>query len=194
MTPRAAFCAAGLLFLAAFGRPVWSAEEKEAENPAQQPIGRTFEWLNFALVAGAAAYGIAKYGPAYFRGRADAIASAIAQAASVKAEADRRLAEAEAKLKGLEEEIEALRGTAQRHAADEAGRIRKLTREDLEKIARAARAEIEAAERAARTDLKAEAAKLAVARAEDLLTREMTPKTQEELFRAFVAELPGRAN
>jgi F0F1-type ATP synthase membrane subunit b/b' len=194
MTRRALLYSAGLLLLAAFAGSVWSAEEREAENRSQQPIGRTFEWLNFALVAGAAAYGIAKYGPAYFRGRADAIASAIAQAASVKAEADRRLAQAEAKLKRLGEEIEALRETAQRYAADEAERIRKMTRQELEKIAQAARTEIEAAERAARLDLKAEAAKLAVARAEALLTVGMTSKTQEELFRTFVAELPGRAN
>jgi len=194
MTRATRFCAAALLLLAAFAGPAWAAGAKETENPSEQPMNRTFTWLNFALVAGAGAVAIGKYGPAYFRGRAGAIASAMAQAASAKAEAGRRLAEAEAKLERLEEEVAALRETAQRHAADEGERIRKLTREEVEKVARAAQTEIESAERAARMELKAEAARLAVARAEALLSREMTAKTQEEAFQAFVAGLPGRAN
>ena len=193
MKRRLVFCAAMLLLLAAFAGAAWAAEGTE-ENPAEQPVGEVFKWLNFALVAGAVGYLIAKKGPAYFRARADAISSAIAQAAAAKAEADRRLAEAEARLKRLEAEVVALRETAHRDAADDAERIRKMALDDAEKIARAAQAEIEAAERAARMELKAQAAKLAVEGAEVLLAGQMTPKTQEELFRSFVAELPRRAN
>ncbi|MGA2482173.1 MAG: hypothetical protein ABSF92_03530 [Candidatus Acidiferrales bacterium] len=193
MKRRLVFCAAMLLLLAAFAGAAWAAEGKE-ENPAEQPAGEVFKWLNFALVAGAVGYLIAKKGPAYFRARADAISSAIAQAAAAKADADRRLAEAEAKLKRLEEEVAALRDTAHRDAADDAERIRKMARGETERIALAARAEIEAAERAARMELKARAAKLAVERAEALLAGQLTPKTQEGLFRSFVAELPGRTN
>lgn len=193
MRRRRVLSAAVLLLLGAFAGAAWAAEGKE-ENPAEQPIGAVFQWLNLALVAGGAGYLIAKKGPAYFRARADAISSAIAQASAAKAEADRRLAEAEARLKRLEEEVAALRETAHRDAADDAERIRKLARDETEKIARAAQAEIEAAERAARMELKAQAANLAVEGAEALLARQMTRKTQEELFRSFVAELPGRAN
>jgi len=193
MKRRLVFCAAMLLLLAAFAGAAWAAEGKE-ENPAEQPAGEVFKWLNFALVAGAVGYLIAKKGPAYFRARADAISSAIAQAAAAKADADRRLAEAEAKLKRLEEEVAALRDTAYCDAVDDAECICKMARGETERIALAARAEIEAAERAARMELKARAAKLAVERAEALLAGQLTPKTQEGLFRSFVAELPGRTN
>lgn len=194
MRPQRVFPAAVLLLLGAFAGPAWAAEGKETPNPAEQPVGEVFKWLNFALVAGAVGYLVAKKGPAFFRARADAISSAIAQATAAKAEADRRLAEAQRKLARIEEEAAALRETARRDAADDAGRIRKLTRDDAEKVARAARAEIEAAEHAAWLELKAQAATLAVERAATLLAGQITPKTQEELFRAFVGSLPGRAH
>ena len=194
MRRRRIFLAAALLFLAAFVGSAWAAGGKEEPNPAEQPIGEVFKWLNFALVAGAVGYLAVKKGPAFFRARADAISSAIALATAAKAEADRRLAEAQGKLARIDEEAAALREVARRDAADDAERIRKLTHEEAEKVAWAARAEIEAAERAAWLELKAQAAKLAVERAEALLAGQMTPKTQAELFRAFVGSLPERAN
>lgn len=171
-----------------------AAEGGEQQNPTEQPIGQVFKWLNFALVLGAGGYFIAKKAPGFFRSRADAISAAMTQAAAAKAEAERQFAEAEAKLARLGQEVAVLRETARREAAEEAERIRNLTREEAGKIGRAGRAEIEAAERAARMELKALAAKLAVERAEALVAKQMTPKTRDELFRAFVASLPGSAN
>lgn len=169
-----------------------AAEEKP--NPAEQPIGEVFQWLNFAIVAGAVTYVARKYGPSYFRGRADAITAAIAQATAAKAEAERQLQDAQARLGCLDQEAAEFRAHAQRDAAIEAERLRALTRGDAEKIAAAARGEIEAAERAARLELKAVGANLAVAGAESLLARELTPQAQESLFRAFVQSLAGRPN
>ncbi len=170
-----------------------AAEGGERQNPAEQPIGEVFKWLNFALVFGAAGYLIARKAPGFFRSRADAISAAMTQAAAAKAEADRQFAEAEAKLGRLDHQVAALRETALREAAEEAERIRNLTREEAGKIGRAARGEIEAAERAAQMELRALAAKLAVERAEALLEKQMTQKTRDDLFRAFVASLPATA-
>jgi F-type H+-transporting ATPase subunit b len=191
---RRAFFLLVLAFVLAWIGPASAAEGSEEKSPAEQPIGEVFKWLNFALVLGAGGYLIAKKAPGFFRSRADAISAAITQAAAAKAEADRQFAEAEARLARLDQEVAALRETAHREAAEEAERIRKLTREEAEKIARAGRGEIEAAERAAQMELRALAAKLAVERAEALLTREMTPKAQDDLFRAFVASLSGRTH
>ena len=201
MNRRKAFFLAGVL--GAFLAVTISARAAEGggqENPAEQPIGKVFKWINFALVFGAFGYLIAKKAPGFFRSRADAISSAIAQAAAAKAEADRQFAEAEAKLRRLDQEVAALRESARREAAEEAERIRNLTREEAGKIGRAAHSEIDAAERAARIELRALAAKLAVERAEALIEEQMTPKTRDQLFRAFVeslpaaASLPGRSN
>jgi F-type H+-transporting ATPase subunit b len=153
-----------------------------------------FKWINFAIVVAAVLWVCLKKAPGYFRGRAEAIGSAIAKAGSAKAAADAQLREAESKLANLEKEVAELRGFAEREAAAEVERIRAVTRSDLEKIAAAAKAEIEAAERAARLELKTLAAKLAVDGAESLLTKQLTAQAQASLISNFVKSLEGMPN
>ena len=170
------------------------AAEAAETSPVEAPIGTLFKWLNFVVVFGGAGYWIARTAPAYFRGRAQAIATSIAHAAAAKAEAERHLRQEEEKLAGLEQEVAALRGEAQRESAIEAERIRAVAREEVEKIHHAARAEIKAAERAARNELKALAARLAVERAEALIRRQVTAHTQARLFRLFLDDLARSAS
>jgi F-type H+-transporting ATPase subunit b len=153
-----------------------------------------FKWINFAIVAGALLWVCFKKAPAFFRGRAEAIGSAITKAGSAKAAADTQLREAEMKLANLQKEVVELRTFAGREAAAEVERIHNATRSDMEKIAAAAKAEIEAAERAARLELKALAAKLAVDGAEALLVKQLNARAQEGLINSFVESLEGRPN
>ncbi len=164
------------------------------QNPAEEPIGAVFRWLNFLLVFGAASYLIAKYAPAWSRRRADSIAASIAEAAATRAEAEQELREAEDRLDRLDQEATELRAAAQNESAAEAERIRARTRDEIEKIERAALAEIEAAERAARMEFKGMAARLAVERADDLIRSQITAATQAVLFRSFLADLARSAN
>ena len=172
--------------------PLLAAEGNE--SAADTAIGWVFRWLNFALVFGGGGYILAKHAPPFFRRRADTIAGAINEAARVKAEAEQRRREAEAKLANLEKEIAEMRATARRDADAEAERIRVLAREEAKKIDLAADAEIHAAERAARMELKTIGGRLAIERAEALLREEITPKTEAALFRNFIAELEGSVN
>jgi F-type H+-transporting ATPase subunit b len=172
--------------------PLLAAEGNE--SAADTTIGWVFRWLNFALVFGGGGYILAKYAPSFFRRRADVIAAAINEAARVKAEAEQRRREAEAKLADLDKEIAEMRAKARRDADAEVERIRALARDEQQKIERAADAEIQAAERAARMELKTIGGRLAIERAEALLREEMTPKTEAALFRNFLAELEGSAN
>ena len=153
-----------------------------------------FKWINFAIVAGGILWVCWKKAPGLFRGRAEAISSAITKAGSAKAAADAQLREAETKLANLDKEVAELRSFAERESAAEVERIRMATRSDLEKIAAAAKAEIEAAERAARLELKALAAKLAVDGAESLLAKQLTAQAQAALISNFVKSLEGMPN
>lgn len=153
-----------------------------------------FKWINFALVAGALLWVCLKKAPGFFRGRTEAISSAITKAGSTKAAADAQLREAETKLANLDKEVAELRVFAEREAAAEVERIRLATRSDLEKIAAAAKAEIEAAERAARLELKSLAAKLAVDGAEALLVKQLNAQAQAGLISNFVKSLQGMPN
>jgi F-type H+-transporting ATPase subunit b len=192
---RWAFAALLTLFLAAFSTTlsVHAAEGAE-ENPADSPIGVLFRWLNFAVVFGGSAYLIAKKAPAFFRRRAEVIASGLTEAAAVKAEAERQLREADQKIQHLDQELAELRAAARREAAAEAERLRAATQAEAAKIARAAEAEIEAAGRAARTELKALAARLAIERAGGMIGQQMTPASQASLIRSFLDRLARQAS
>ena len=165
-----------------------------AENGGTETATEIFKWINFAIVAGALIWVCLKKAPGFFRGRAEAISSAITKAGNTKAAADAQLREAETKLANLNKEVAELRAFAEREAAAEAERIRLATRSDLEKITAAAKAEIEAAERAARLELKAVAAKLAVDGAEALLVKQLNAQAQAGLISNFVKSLEGMPN
>jgi len=167
---------------------------EEGGSPAEQPVGTVFKWIHFVILAGLAYWVFAKLLPPVFRRNADNITAAIAKATAAKAEAEKRLQNAAAKLANLEKEIAEFRAIAQREASAEIARLRVITKGDVEKIGTAAKAEIEAAERSARVELKALAAKLAVDGAESLLARQMTPSVQEALISQFVQSLQGRPN
>ncbi len=163
-------------------------------SAAEQPVGIAFRWIHFVILAGVTYWVFAKLLPPVFRRSADSISATIAKATAAKAEAEKKLEDAAAKLGSLEKEIAEFRALAQREAGAGIERLRIVTRNDVEKIGVAAKAEIEAAERVARVELKALAAKLAVDGAESLVARQMTPSVQEALMNQFVQSLQGRLN
>jgi len=182
-----------LLFCAVFVAPVLaSSEEGGAVSPENTTLGWIFRIINFLILFGGLAY-LMRGAPAFFRGRAERIVSAITEARRVKEEADRELQTAQSKLARLDQEVVEMRAAAKQDGVAEAERIRGLAREEEGKVQRAALLEIEAAERAARMELKAAAARLAVERAEAIVKGRMTPETQAALVRAFVENL-GRAS
>ena len=185
-----AMLTAGVLFLTG----VVARAAEEGGSPAEQPVGMVFKWIHFVILAGVAYWVFAKLLPPIFRRNADNIGAAISKATAAKAEADKKLQGAAAKLANLEKEIAEFRAIAQREAGAEIERLRMVTKSDVEKIGVAAKAEIEAAERAARVELKTLAAKLAVDGAESLVARQMTPSIQEALINQFVQSLQGRPN
>ena len=101
-----------------------------------------FKWINFAIVLAVLIWLFRKVLPPKFRANAENINSTITKAQAAKAEADRKLRDAEQRLARLEEEVRGLREQAQKDAAAEAERIRALARSDAEKVAISAKAEI----------------------------------------------------
>ena len=153
-----------------------------------------FKWVHFLIVAAIVYWLFAKVLPQTFRRNADKISAAISKATAAKAEAERQLKEAEARLATLENEVAEFRAQAQKDAAAELERLRAVTKADGERIAAAAKGEIEAADRAARVELKKLAAKLAVDHAETLVAKQLTPGLQEAMLKEFVHSLQGRPN
>jgi len=184
---------AGLMVMVSVGAGAVRAQEGGSGGPSEQ-FSEIFKWINFAIVAGLVIWLFAKKLPPVFKKNAENIGAAITKGTAAKAEADRQMREAEAKLGNLQSEVAALRADAEREAAAEVERIRAATQSDERKIAAAAKGEIEAAERAARLELKELAAKLAVDGAESLVAKQLTPAVQESLISSFVKTLEGRPN
>lgn len=180
-------CALFLLF-------AWVASAAEEGGNGAEHATEIFKWINFAIVAAVVLWLFGKVLPKKFRANAETIGSAITKATAAKAQADKQLADAEAHLANIEQEVAALRAAGQKEAVADAERIRDMARSDAEKISAAGRAEIEAAERAARIELKALAARLAVDGAESLLAKQLTSQAQESLVNGFVKSLEGRPN
>jgi F-type H+-transporting ATPase subunit b len=183
------FVCSALLFFAAAARAADEGGASAAAVPTE-----LFKWINFAIVAAAVIWLFGKVLPPKFRANAENISSTITKAQAAKAEAERKLRDAEQRLARLEEEVRGLREQAQKDAAAEAERIRALAKSDAEKVVLSAKAEIQAAERAARIELKNLAAKLAVDGAEALLAKQLTPQTQDALIAGFVKSLQGSPN
>jgi F-type H+-transporting ATPase subunit b len=190
---RGVLFATGVLFVLFFAAGSVHAAE-ESGSVAAERATEIFKWINFAIVAGVIVWVFGKLLPPVFRKKAEAISSAITNAANAKAAADAQLREAETRLANLQKEVAELRAFAERESAAEVERLRAATQTDAQKIAAAAKAEIEAAERAARLELKALAANLAVDGAETLLVKQLTPTAQESLISSFVKSLEGRPN
>jgi F-type H+-transporting ATPase subunit b len=184
------FIVPALFFLLA----VTTRAAEEGGNTAEEPVGVTFRWIHFVIIAIILVWVFGKLLPPTFRNNAETISAEITSATATKAEAERKLNEAASKLANLGKEIAEFHAMAMKEAAAEAERLHKAGQVEAEKIAAAARAETQAAERAARLELQAIAAKIAVDRAETLVEQQMTPATQESLFEGFVLTLQGRLN
>ena len=178
----AGLLAAGLLLAV---QPVFAAEESTAVSP----LNFVFQWINFAVVAGAIAWVLVKKAPGFFAARAAQIASAIDEAARIKQQAEAQRDEAVRRLANLPAEIEGLSALSRRDAAAEAERIHAATAEEAAKIERAAQAEVEAAARSASLELRVLAAKLSIERAETVLRAEMSATAEDGIFTAFLGEL-----
>lgn len=168
--------------------------QQESAPVANSSVGWIFRWINFALVFGAIIYYAVKKGGPYFRENAEVISERIAEGARAREAAEERRREIETKMAALGNEIEEMRVLAKRDSEAELQRLRAMSRDDAQRIEKAAEAEIAAAERASRLELKALAARLTLERAESLLKQQLDPQNDAALFRAFVADVAGRAN
>jgi len=171
-------------------RPAKSSETgPAAKAEGEAETSPVWAWANFAILAGALGYLIAKKGGPWFASRSQAIRSGIAQAEEIRADAEARAAEVDRKLAGLQAEIEHLRGKARREQEAETERVRQQTAADLARIQEHAIREIDAAGKSARLELKRYAADLAINLAEQKIRRQMTPELQAGLVENFALDL-----
>ncbi len=128
--------------------------------------------------------------PAMFRNRTAAIQKGIEEARKASAESATRLAEIEARLSKLDQEIATMRGQAESEAKAEEERLRAATEDEKRKIVQSAEQEIAAAANTARRDLKNLAVSLAVGLAVKKIA--VNDETDKLLVKDFAANLDAK--
>jgi F-type H+-transporting ATPase subunit b len=143
--------------------------------------------LNFVVVAAAIYWLLQKNLPGLFLNRTASIQKAIEEARKASDDANRRLAEIEARLSKLDVEINAMRAAAEKEAAVEDQKIKAAAAEDARKIVESAEQEIAAAAKSARRELTAYAADLAVSLAKKQI--HVDAAADQALLRNFAQQL-----
>ena len=145
--------------------------------------------LNFVVIGLGIFWLLKKNLPGLFRDRTASIQKAMEDARKTSEDANRRLAEVEARLSRLDLEIGGMRAAAETEAAAEEQRIKTAAEEDRRKIVESAEQEIAAAAKSARRELTSYAADLAVSLAKKQI--HVDASTDQALLRNFANQLSG---
>ena len=180
------FLLVGVLLLAA-STFLAAQDRKESSEPSA-----AWKWANFAILAVLLGYGIGKALPPIFKSRTEEIQKGIAEAQAIKADADRRAAEVEARTNALGADIERFRAQAKTEMQQEGERIRQETAAQMARLEQKASQEVEAAGSTARRELKAYAAKLALDLAEQSVRARLDANTEQALVDTFIHDLGRR--
>jgi len=147
--------------------------------------------INFALIAFLVYWFARKSVPTAFRNRTQSIQQALEEARAASHDANRRLAEIEARLRKLDVEIGTMQAAAEKEAEAEEARIQKAAEEEMDKVVAASKAEIAAAAKQARRELTAHTADLAIALARQQIN--VDASTDQALVRNFAGQLSGNS-
>lgn len=162
----------------------WMAKHLHISTAAGYWVGYI---LNFAILALLIIVALKKNLPAAFRSRTANIQRGIQEARKASEEANGRLAEIEARLSRLNDEVAAMRASSEKEAAADEQHILAAAEDDRRRIVEAAESEIAAAAKQARHQLKAFTADLAVSLAEHRIHVDGAADTA--LVRSFTEQL-----
>jgi F-type H+-transporting ATPase subunit b len=153
----------------------------------KEGAARLFEYLNFAILAGAGLFALLKYLPKTFRANRDTIQHRLTDARTATEQAHERLAAIEQRLSRLDEEIAAISKQAEKDSLEDEARIKAAIEAERQRIVEAAAQEITAATSSAKRDLRRFAAELAVDRAAKRIT--LNDEDDRALVREFAESL-----
>jgi F-type H+-transporting ATPase subunit b len=150
-----------------------------------EATARVFEAINFLILLLAIAIPVMRIMPKVLRKRSATLNQDIQTAREATADANARLSAVEAKLAGLDAEIQKYRAQIEQESRQDEARIKASLGEESERIVAAAGQEIEQAAAQARRGLRHFAADLAIAQAEKQLV--LTPEVDRALIDEFIA-------
>jgi F-type H+-transporting ATPase subunit b len=163
-----------------------SSEEGARTSAGLDLLGKT---INFLVLFGGLAFLLRKPLLAMLEKRGLDIGESLRQADEAKADAESRQRDAEAKLSGLDEEIRRMMATARSVAEREKDRIAAQAAEEAERIRRFTKDEIDRLAKSGLQELKAYAAEKATAAAAERIRKRLTPADQVALIDKSIERL-----
>jgi len=171
-----------------------SEEEQYRHSPTVQAIAhfahvktetaaQIFEDLNSGVLLLCIGWVLWKYLPKVFRSRSETLQKELVSARLATDDANRRLAEVEARLLRLDSEIGAIRQQVEKESVEDEKRIHATLETEKERIVASAEQEIDAAQAAAQRELKKFAADLAIDHA--MRRIQLSNDTDRALVREF---------
>lgn len=166
-----------------------------AKNPAHKgwppPFG--FALINFVIFAAIMSKLAWKPLVAFVRDRHDSIAKNLDEAAQLRAEAEATLKRFEAKIAGIDGEIETLLAQIRKEAEQEKARIMANAEADAKRLKADAERQIAAEIDAARRELRRGVIEAAVAAADETLRKNIVADDQRKMAEKYVADVEQRA-
>ena len=183
--------------LQAFRAPVFAAAPPAAQAAEGGAGGEAshellFEIINFTLLAGLLVYLYRKRGKAFFNERSEAIRKSLDEGRQALEASQARLADAEKKLAGFQDEVQALKKRAEAEIADEQERMRHAADDEARRIGEFAKARIQAEINAAKLELKDYVAGQALDQARGLIQQRMDEESRKTLVDFFLAGLSSK--
>ena len=153
--------------------------------------GMKFFWevLNLAILVGAIIYLGRRGIRDFFTDLRKGIRNELDKAAQLLSDAEDRYATWEAKLAGLDEELQKIRETEQRRVKQERTHILEEARLNAQRIAENATAQVERELRRAEEELRKEASELAVEMAARFLNEQVGDDDRKRLMDEFIARV-----
>ncbi len=179
--------AAGCLVLPAVAM---AAEGGESRWGAWLDIGKVF---NLAVVIFVLYWVANKPLKEFYASRSESIREQLNEAQRARVEAETKLAEIEARMGHLDDELLQIKRTAEKEAHDEYERLIAEAEHDADAVIQRARQEIDGMMRTARKELKAYVAELSVQAAEEQIRAGITDEDRKRLFGRFVTQLGGKS-
>ena len=157
----------------------------KALNLPVEVVARSFEFINFAIIALAVLIPLSRIFPKIIRKRSQTVRHDIDSARKMTEDANARLSAIESKLSGLDVEIAAIRSQVEQESKQDEVRIKATIGEESARIVAAAEQEIGVAAAQATRGLRHFAADLAIEQAAKQLV--LTPENDRALIAEFLS-------
>lgn len=156
-----------------------------------ETAAQIFEDFNSGILIAAIAFALLKFLPKVLRNRSETLQKELVDARHATEDANRRLAEVEARLSRLDVEIDAIRHQVEQESVEDEKRIHATLEAERERIVASAEQEIAAAQAAAQRELKKFAADLAIDHA--MRRIQLTAETDRALIKELGRDLTGKS-